>query len=76
MITRISGTRNSVKWPDQGETIDLPDDEAATLVELGLAVPAAAPVKAAPTEVADATPEGETATATPRKPGRPRKATA
>jgi hypothetical protein len=71
MTTRISGTRDGHKWPDQGETIDLPDEEAVTLVDLGLAIVAPA---AKPAEVAAATPEGETATATPAKAQRTRKA--
>ena len=33
MLAKISGTRNGVDWPDVGQTIELPDDEAAVIVE-------------------------------------------
>ena len=36
MVARISGTRNGVDWSAPGETIDLPDDEAAQLIRAGL----------------------------------------
>ncbi len=35
----ISGTRNGVPWPVPGETVDLPDIEAAKLCAQGSAVP-------------------------------------
>lgn len=38
MRRQISGTRDGVDWPAPGETIDVPDDEAATLIALGHAV--------------------------------------
>jgi hypothetical protein len=41
MLTRIEGTRNSVRWPEAGTVIDLPDGEAADLVTSGLAEPVA-----------------------------------
>ena len=53
MKLQISGTRNGEPWPARGETIDLPDDEAAALVAQGAAEPAG--------ETADATPGGEQA---------------
>jgi hypothetical protein len=40
MREQISGTRNEQPWPPVGEEIDLPDDEAAELVERGVAEPA------------------------------------
>ena len=70
----ISGTRNGAPWPKRGESIDLPDAEAAQLIASGVAVAAevaaeapvapAAPVVA---ETTDAAPEGEQAVATPNK---------
>ena len=33
----ISGTRNGDDWPAPGETMELPDDEAQVLLDLGLA---------------------------------------
>lgn len=38
MRRQISGTRDGVDWPAPGESIDLPDDEAAQLIALGHAV--------------------------------------
>lgn len=58
MLFQISGTRNGVDWPAPGETVDLPDDEAAELVAQGQAAvtdtgdDAAVPQKAAPAETA------------------------
>lgn len=37
MLTKITGTRNAVEWPDAGETIELPDAEAEGLVASKLA---------------------------------------
>lgn len=39
MTVRLSGTRNGQDWPGIGETVDLPDAEAADLCAAGLAVP-------------------------------------
>lgn len=47
MRLRVSGTRDGVDWPAPGETVDLPDGEAAQLIEDGAAIPAA-PVDDAP----------------------------
>lgn len=55
MTARISGTRNGVRWPEPGETIDLPEDEAITLLNLGHAEPAGSgkeAASAAPAETA------------------------
>lgn len=38
----MSGTRNGMQWPKRGETVDLPDREAAKLIAAGHAVPVAA----------------------------------
>lgn len=38
MRYQISGSRDGEDWPAPGETIDLPDDEAAELVATGMAV--------------------------------------
>lgn len=35
---QISGTRNGEEWPAPGTVVDLPEDEAATLIAAGLAV--------------------------------------
>lgn len=44
MLRKVSGTRDGVDWPDPGESIDVPDEEAASLIMLGLAKePAEAP---------------------------------
>lgn len=88
MRTLISGPRDGQQWPGIGEVIDLPDDEAATLVHHHMAeavevrpdLVETADVPAGEVEVVE-TPEVETAavvedveTATPPKPrGRPRK---
>ena len=37
----ISGSRDGLPWPKRGETMELPDDEGASLCASGLAVPAA-----------------------------------
>lgn len=43
MLTRMkvnmSGSRDGVDWPARGETVDLPDAEAAHMVASGLAEP-------------------------------------
>lgn len=46
MTANITGTRNGVDWPAPGETVDVPDGEAADLVAVGLAelAPVVAPV--------------------------------
>lgn len=38
MLTRVSGTRNGVDWPERGGTLEVSADEAGSLVALGLAV--------------------------------------
>lgn len=37
----ISGTRNGETWPGRGGEVDLPDDEAETLIAQGMAEAAA-----------------------------------
>ena len=37
MIRKVSGTRDGADWPEPGETIDVPDEEAASLISNGLA---------------------------------------
>lgn len=37
MSTKIGGFRNEAEWPDVGESIDLPDHEAADLIAAGYA---------------------------------------
>lgn len=41
ITARISGTRDGVEWPGIGGVVDVPEDEAADLVRLGLAKPVA-----------------------------------
>lgn len=71
MRHQISGLRNGRRWPAPGSVVDLPDAEAATLVELGHAerVPEAA---AQVVETAAMEPKAEKAT--PRRTTRRRKA--
>lgn len=38
MQHKISGTRDGQEWPDRGEEIDLPSDEAEALISQGSAV--------------------------------------
>lgn len=56
----VSGTRDGQDWPKVGESIDLPADEAASLIAAGIAV--AAPTKAV-AETAAVAPKAETAAA-------------
>lgn len=39
MKIQITGTRNGVSWPPPGGEVDLPDREAAKLVDAGFATP-------------------------------------
>jgi hypothetical protein len=50
MTVQVSGTRNGVEWPAPGETVDVPDDEAAGLVLAGLAETVAAEPETAAVE--------------------------
>lgn len=67
MLASISGTRDGVDWPAKGETLDVPADEAASLIDAGLAT------AGAPMEAADAEPPAENAALTtkaaPRRKG-------
>lgn len=47
MTARISGTRDGADWPAPGESLTVPDDEAADLVQLGFARIVAKPVERA-----------------------------
>lgn len=72
MQHKISGTRDGVEWPERGEEIDLPADEAAALISQGSAVASKDAKKAEPdsgltkakatgrTRKATAKPSGET----------------
>jgi len=40
MKASVSGSRDGKSWPAIGETVDLPDEEAANLCTAGIAVPA------------------------------------
>jgi len=46
MTANITGCRNGVNWPEAGETIDLPDNEAAEMCSAGFAEPVAEAPKA------------------------------
>ncbi len=48
MQQKISGTRDGEEWPERGEEIDLPDDEAEALISQGAAVASKDAPKAAP----------------------------
>jgi hypothetical protein len=41
MKVQMSGTRNGAEWPDVGETVDLPKEEAAKMCAAGMAIPVA-----------------------------------
>jgi hypothetical protein len=41
MLAKITGTRNGIDWPEPGETIELPEAEAESLIASKLAKPAA-----------------------------------
>ncbi|MET7479539.1 hypothetical protein ABZT17_34970 [Streptomyces sp. NPDC005648] len=41
MKTTVSGSRNGVPWPPRGGTVELPDDEAASMCAAGMAEPLA-----------------------------------
>ncbi len=52
----VNGYRNGEEWPQPGSTIDLPSDEAANLVRMGLADAVGGPRRSASVETADAEP--------------------
>lgn len=81
MNATITGKRDGVAWPAKGEPIDLPDDEAATLLRQRMVTSeppttdaepdgeqAAADASAPESETTDAAPDGEQAVATPKRP--------
>lgn len=82
MKADISGSRNGRPWPRRGESVDLPDQEAAQLCAGGMAEPVAAKAKPEtavppPAEVTEPEPVEETTapepeTRKPRKGGRPK----
>lgn len=37
MLVQVSGTRNGLDWPARGSVVDLPDDEAQSYVDNGMA---------------------------------------
>ena len=47
MTARISGSRDGVDWPAIGESLTVPDEEAADLVRLGFARIVAKPAERA-----------------------------
>lgn len=63
MRVEMSGTRDGLPWPPKGQSVDLPDEEAAHLVAAGLAESESGP------EVEEATaPAPETSTPVRRSP--------
>ena len=46
MLIKISGERNGSEWPEIGDTVDVPKDEAESLVSNGYAEKVAAKKKA------------------------------
>ncbi|MEZ5409578.1 MAG: hypothetical protein R2761_16230 [Acidimicrobiales bacterium] len=46
MLRKVSGTRDGVDWPDPGDSIDVPADEAELLIGNGLAKAADEPAPA------------------------------
>lgn len=62
MLRQISGTRDGVDWPAPGDTIDVPDDEAMSLIELGHAE---ADGVEPPADAIDRTTKGRKATTDP-----------
>jgi hypothetical protein len=50
MLRQVSGTRDGVDWPAPGESIDVPDDEAESLIGNGLAKAADGEPEPAPVE--------------------------
>ena len=57
---QISGTRDGVEWPEPGTVIDVPAEEAASLIAIGAAE------EAGTEEIADA-PKGDVETATKKR---------
>lgn len=39
LLVHLTGTRNGTPWPAYGEEIELPDDEATTMIAVGMAQP-------------------------------------
>jgi len=64
MKVTISGTRDGQPWPDRGNSVDLPDDEAKQMIAGGLA-----------TEDTDGDESGDAPEETATAPGEPEKAT-
>lgn len=60
MLGHISGSRDGVMWPKQGEEIDVPDEEAASLIWNKLAEPVAEEEQAVEQKEAEV-PEGNKA---------------
>ena len=46
MLIKLSGTRNGEDWPNLGETLDVPKQEAESLIANGFAEKVATPKKA------------------------------
>lgn len=59
IVAKISGSRDGVDWPNPGETIDVPAEEAADLIRLGFAKEITREAKSPVVEKAVA-PKGET----------------
>jgi hypothetical protein len=53
MLTHISGGRNGVPWPPAGGTIEVPDDEGASLIRADIAVASGKDAKAVMDQLAE-----------------------
>lgn len=78
MKVELSGTRNGQAWPRRGESVNLPDEEAAQLCASGMAETAKGKVETATPKPAETTGVPEPEVTEPPKPekrgpGRPRK---
>ncbi len=69
MLVKLSGTRDGADWPNPGEVLVCPEEEASSLIATCLAVAVAVEAKV---ERAVVAPEPEAAVIK-RGPGRPRK---
>jgi hypothetical protein len=39
LLIHLTGTRNGAEWPGRGEEMELPDNEASSMVAAGMAEP-------------------------------------
>lgn len=53
MLVEVSGLRDREPWPPRGGTVELPDDEAVSLIERRMAIPVHDPESGVERAVAD-----------------------